>query len=182
MRRLLPKPTTSTFGNAWEPRACFPRGPGGPPWRHAESDVPRLSEKTVPATRPDRKHLLRRQTPALLARTRTPPSHPDPPSPTARPRLQSLPPEASVRSDRMSTEPNTYGSPRKCCKQKTYGPPNFLSCSIYKKHGGPIRQAKGSSPQPSDVQTFLVPAKSSTHLRAIIGPAASPSAEKASHE
>src|SRR3981189_2247163 len=27
---------------------------GGPPWRHLESDVPRLSEKTVPATRPDR--------------------------------------------------------------------------------------------------------------------------------
>ncbi len=31
---------------------------------------------------------------------------------------------------------NTYGSPRKCCKQKTYGRPKFISCNTYKKQGG----------------------------------------------
>src|SRR5258708_25440444 len=31
---------------------------------------------------------------------------------------------------------NTYGSPRKCCKQKTYGRDNSFSCNTYKKVGG----------------------------------------------
>src|SRR6266403_1425762 len=31
---------------------------------------------------------------------------------------------------------NTYGSPRKCCKQKTYGLTKPFRCSTYKKHGG----------------------------------------------
>jgi hypothetical protein len=31
---------------------------------------------------------------------------------------------------------NTYGSPRKCCKQKTYGLAKPFRCSTYKKHGG----------------------------------------------
>src|SRR6267378_7368785 len=30
---------------------------------------------------------------------------------------------------------NTYGSPRKCCKQKTYGLTKPFRCSTYKKHG-----------------------------------------------
>ena len=34
----------------------------------------------------------------------------------------------------MSTEPNTYESPRKCCKQKTYARANSFSCNTYKKH------------------------------------------------
>ena len=34
--------------------------PGCPQRRHSESDVPSLSEKTVPATRQDRKHFSRR--------------------------------------------------------------------------------------------------------------------------
>ncbi len=31
---------------------------------------------------------------------------------------------------------NTYGSPRKCCKQKTYGLTKPFRCNTYKKHGG----------------------------------------------
>src|SRR5713101_9647969 len=31
---------------------------------------------------------------------------------------------------------NTYGSPRKCCKQKTYGPAKPFRCNTYKKQGG----------------------------------------------
>ena len=31
---------------------------------------------------------------------------------------------------------NTYRSPRKCCKQKTYGRPNSFRCNTYKKQGG----------------------------------------------
>ena len=31
---------------------------------------------------------------------------------------------------------NTYGSPRKCCKQKTYDLAKPFSCNTYKKHGG----------------------------------------------
>src|SRR5712664_3984158 len=103
--------------------------PGCPEWHHSESDVPSLSEKTVSATRQDRKHLLRRQTQTLLARTGTQPGHPDPPSPTARPCLQPLPPEASLPSERMSTEP-------KCCKQRTYRIAKSFRCKTYEKTGG----------------------------------------------
>jgi hypothetical protein len=31
---------------------------------------------------------------------------------------------------------NTYASPRKCCKQKTYGLAKPFRCNTYKKHGG----------------------------------------------
>ncbi len=31
---------------------------------------------------------------------------------------------------------NTYGSPRKCCKQKTYGLAKPFRCNTYKKQGG----------------------------------------------
>ena len=31
---------------------------------------------------------------------------------------------------------NTYGSPRKCCKQKTYGIAKLFRCNTYKKQGG----------------------------------------------
>ena len=33
---------------------------------------------------------------------------------------------------------NTYGSPRKCCKQKTYGLANPFRCNTYKKPGGGV--------------------------------------------
>jgi len=36
---------------------------------------------------------------------------------------------------------NTYGSPRKCCKQKTYGLAKPFRCNTYKKHGGPFRRS-----------------------------------------
>jgi hypothetical protein len=38
---------------------------------------------------------------------------------------------------------NTYGPPRKCCKQKTYNKAKLFRCNTYKKHGVPIPQAKG---------------------------------------
>ena len=31
---------------------------------------------------------------------------------------------------------NIYGSPRKCCKQKTYGLAKPFRCNTYKKQGG----------------------------------------------
>src|SRR5712692_762624 len=43
---------------------------------------------------------------------------------------------------------NTYGSPRKCCKQKTYGPAKPFRCNTYKKQG-----AGGTSPSASDQNT-----------------------------
>src|SRR6266446_5892483 len=33
---------------------------------------------------------------------------------------------------------NTYGFPRKCCKQKAYGRSKSFSCNTYKKHGGAL--------------------------------------------
>jgi hypothetical protein len=44
---------------------------------------------------------------------------------------------------------NTYGSPRKCCKQKTYRKPKSFRCNTYKKHGG-----GGSSTPTFDSSTF----------------------------
>jgi len=141
MRSLTPKPTTSTFGNAWEPRASFPRRRRGVPNGAIRNQMFRaLSEKTVPPTRQDRKHLLGRQTQTLLARTRTQPGHPDPPSPTARPGLQPLSPEASLPSERMSTEP-------KCCKQKTYRKANSFRCNTYKKTWGRGVRSRFGSPR-----------------------------------
>ena len=37
---------------------------------------------------------------------------------------------------RKSFSGNTYGFPRKCCKQKTYGKAKSFSCNTYKKQGG----------------------------------------------
>jgi hypothetical protein len=37
---------------------------------------------------------------------------------------------------RKSFSRNTYGFPRKCCKQKTYGAANPFRCNTYKKQGG----------------------------------------------
>jgi len=56
------------FGNAWEQKH-YPAGAGVSERRYSQSDVPRLSEETVSAALQDRKHLLRRQTQTLLART-----------------------------------------------------------------------------------------------------------------
>jgi hypothetical protein len=51
----------------------------------------------------------------------------------ARPDAVSGPPHCS-----KSFNCNTYGSPRKCCKQKTYAPAKSFRCNTYKKHGGPL--------------------------------------------
>ncbi len=40
---------------------------------------------------------------------------------------------------------NTYGSPRKCCKQKTYVLSKSFRCNTYKKQGGTSLQAKSRS-------------------------------------
>src|SRR6266446_4635992 len=45
---------------------------------------------------------------------------------------------------RKSFTCNTYGSPRKCCKQKTYRRANSFRCNTYKKQGGG-RWAPGSA-------------------------------------
>jgi hypothetical protein len=46
---------------------------------------------------------------------------------------------------RKSFSCNTYGSPRKCYKQKAYGKANFFKCNTYKKQGW--------GPRPSAAQT-----------------------------
>ena len=63
---------------------------------------------------------------------------------------------------------NTYGSPRKCCKQKTYGLAKPFRCNTYKKHGGslPFIVPRYNSPIPIlelipfDASSFLF-----NHLR-----------------
>src|SRR6266849_7598400 len=40
---------------------------------------------------------------------------------------------------------NTYGPPRKCCKQKTYCMANSFRCNTYKKVGGYILQDRSIS-------------------------------------
>src|SRR5713101_2687655 len=41
---------------------------------------------------------------------------------------------------------NTYGFPRKCCKQKTYGLAKSFRCNTYKKQGGPALRHSGAQP------------------------------------
>src|SRR5260370_42522835 len=53
---------------------------------------------------------------------------------------------------------NTYASPRKCCKQKTYGRAKSFSCNTYKKHGVP--------PSSQKLFSFFFPVLSSTPLGA----------------
>jgi len=105
MRSLTPKPTTSTFGNAWEPRALIPPDAG----------VSRTALFAIRCSEPFRKNRIgnvpRSKASSRPSNANSPrahpdaPSHPGPPSPVARPGLQHLPPEASVCSGRMSTEP-----------------------------------------------------------------------------
>src|SRR5216684_8276225 len=53
---------------------------------------------------------------------------------------------------------NTYASPRKCCKQKTYGLAKPFRCNTYKKHGVP--------PSSQKLFSFFFPVLSSTPLGA----------------
>ena len=52
---------------------------------------------------------------------------------------------------------NTYGFPRKCGKQKTYGTAKPFRCNTYKKHGGgrEIRPRRNVSTRVSDLSSFL---------------------------
>ena len=80
---------------------------------------------------------------------------------------------------------NTCGSPRKCCKQKTYGLAKPFRCNIYKKQGGPALRRSGVFPPIPILELFPffpIPSKASTLLRAIIGLAAFAPARKASQE
>src|SRR6267378_3720993 len=80
---------------------------------------------------------------------------------------------------------NTYGSPRKCCKQKTYGLAKPFRCNTYKKQGGPALRRSGVYPPISILELIPFspsPSKASAHPRAIIDFAASASAKKASQE
>jgi len=92
---------------------------------------------------------------------------------------------------------NTYWPPRKCCKQKTYGLAKPFRCNTYKNQEGvlsaplprrshfaiegPPQFRSGTSRPGRDVPTLPI-RQASTHLRAIIGPAASASGKKASQE
>jgi len=92
---------------------------------------------------------------------------------------------------------NTYAPPRKCCKQKTYGLAKPFRCNTYKNQEGvlsaplprrshfaiegPPQFRSGTSRPGRDVPTLPI-RQASTHLRAIIGPAASASGKKASQE
>jgi hypothetical protein len=59
---------------------------------------------------------------------------------------------------RKSFNCNTYASPRKCCRQKTYGMAKSFSCNTYKKHGVP--------PSSQKLFSFFFPVLSSTPLGA----------------
>src|SRR6266849_139205 len=47
-------------------------------------------------------------------------------------------PRITAYSRSKSFSCNTYGSPRKCCKQKTYGQAKPFRCNTYKKRGGGV--------------------------------------------
>jgi len=49
------------------------------------------------------------------------------------------PVEVTVHHSFKSFSCNTYGPPRKCCKQKTYSMTKPFRCNTYKKPGGPFR-------------------------------------------
>jgi hypothetical protein len=71
---------------------------------------------------------------------------------------------------------NTYGPPRKCCKQKTYGQAKPFRCNTYRKHGGWATASSAASHSPllscscAQALSFhtlahsLAPRKKSTHL------------------
>jgi hypothetical protein len=104
MRSLIPRPTTNTFGNAWERRAS------SPPSARTSLTGPSVIRCTGPfrknhiANAPSSKRSSRSPTQTFLARSGAQPAHANPPSAAARPDLPPLSLEASPRSSRMSTE------------------------------------------------------------------------------
>src|SRR5882724_5766002 len=68
-----------------------------------------------------------------------PPSNARPPdSPSSSSKISPSHPVTSspILRPRKSFCGNTYGIPRKCCKQKTYGKAKSFTCTTYKKQGG----------------------------------------------
>jgi hypothetical protein len=66
---------------------------------------------------------------------------------------------------------NTYGSPRKCCEQKTYAPTKPFRCNTYKKQGAPFssfRSNPGGDPGP--VGTFGSKLRSNMHRESLFPP------------
>src|SRR5712692_6909892 len=60
-----------------------------------------------------------------------------PRGPSNCPNTRASPPSScTVLVQRKSFSCNTYGSPRKYCKQRTYGMAKSFRCNIYKKQGG----------------------------------------------
>src|SRR5713226_2630590 len=61
---------------------------------------------------------------------------------------------------------NTYGSPYKCCKQKTYGQAKPFRCNTYKKQGGggPVFDVPGTLQFPSWFATSAAGGTRSLHL------------------
>src|SRR6267143_6800384 len=49
---------------------------------------------------------------------------------------------------------NTYGTPRKCCKQKTYRMRKPFSCNTYKKQGYPLKPSNFLCPHSAQVLSF----------------------------
>src|SRR5229473_5306759 len=68
-------------------------------------------------------------------------------APEAEPRLLRLA-SCTILVQRKFFSCNTYGFPRKCCRQKTYGMAKFFRCNIYKKQGGGGPALRHSGAQP----------------------------------
>src|SRR6267378_5668068 len=60
--------------------------------------------------------------------------------------LPALAPSGSTHHCFKSFSCNTYRSPRKCCKQKTYVPAKFFRCNLQKTGGGGSRQRSSVLP------------------------------------
>src|SRR5216684_2897839 len=81
-------------------------------------------------------------------------------APEAEPRLLRLA-SCTILLQRKFFSCNTYGFPRKCCKQKTYGMAKSFRCNTYKKQGGPRPSTfrrpalRTLRPSPSSCPAFL---------------------------
>ena len=68
-----------------------------------------------------------------------------------------IPYSYSYAPPRKSFSCNTYGSPRKCCKQKTYSMTKPFRCNTYKKQGVPPSSQLSFSILPSPVLVSYLP-------------------------
>src|SRR6266478_115916 len=113
-----------------EPRSTSPDLIGKIPTRSG-SQIPTLSESVAQHPRRPLASFLglapifHSPSPLLLPSDHCPLTYPDPVGVTAPSRFKSF-------------SCNTYGSPRKCCKQKTYSQAKPFRCNTYKKRGGGV--------------------------------------------